>query len=209
MTTTYTLTYFDVRGRAEPIRLLLAYAGVPFEDRGLSGDAWAKERSDAPLGQLPYLTEHHDGEARAIPQTMAIVRHLARQHGLDGKDEGERLAVDVAAETANDARAAHSTLRFSPAWTDDATKAKFAAETLPTHLARLDKLLGDLEWFGSRWASGASAPTYADLVAFDTLDRLVASWPTLLEGWPRLAAFQARVQALPQLAKYLSTRRPG
>ena len=30
---TYTLTYFNVRGRAEAARLILHYAQVPFEDR--------------------------------------------------------------------------------------------------------------------------------------------------------------------------------
>ena len=30
---TYTLTYFNVRGRAEVARLILHYAQVPFEDR--------------------------------------------------------------------------------------------------------------------------------------------------------------------------------
>ena len=206
MTTTYTLTYFDVRGRAEPIRLLLAYAGIPFEDRGLSGDEWAKEKAASPLGQAPYLTEQRDGETRVIPQTMAIVRHLARAHGLDGKDEAERLGADVAAETANDARAAHSAFRFSPLWTDEDSRARFAAETLPAHLARLDKLLGDGAWFAAR---GAGAPTYADVVAFDVLERLLATWSTILEAWPRLAAFHTRVLALPQLGKYLATRRPA
>lgn len=203
MTTTTTLTYFDVRGRAEPIRLLLSYAGVPFEDRGISSGTWPQEKAAAPLGQLPYLTERRDGAAQAIPQTMAILRHLARAHGLDGKDEGERLAADVAVETAVDARTAHSELRYSPAWSDETAKAKFAAEVLPVHFARLDKLLGDRTWFAS------ASPTYADIVLFDTLDRLLGSWPAVLEGWPRLVAFQARVRALPQLAKYLASRRPA
>ena len=203
MTTTYTLTYFDVRGRGEPIRLLLSYAGVPFEDRGISADVWPTEKAAAPLGQLPYLTAHHDGTAQEIPQTMAILRHLAREHGLDGKNEGERLAADVAVETAVDARVAHSQLRYSPAWSDEDAKAKFAAEVLPAHLARLDKLLGERAWYAS------ASPTYADIVLFDTLDRLVGSWPAILDGWPRLAAFQARVQALPQLANYLASRRPA
>ncbi len=199
--TSYTLTYFDSRGRAEPIRLLLAYAGLPFEDRGLSHDAWAKHKAEAPLGQLPYLTERNEGETRDIPQAMAILRHLAREHGLDGMTESERLAGDVACETSLDLRAAQSSLRFSPAWQDEGAKAKFVAETVPPHLARIEKLLGARTWIA------ASTPTYADLFVFDTLDRLVVVWPKVLDGTPKLAAFYERVRALPQLAKYLASRR--
>jgi glutathione S-transferase len=198
---TLTLTYFDARGRAEPIRLLLAYAGVAFEDRGLSFPQWQEHKAATPLGQLPYLTEERDGRAVTIPQSMAIVRHLAREHGLDGKTEPERVAADVAAETAVDLRGALTRLRFSPAWQDEAQKAQFAAETAPMHLARLDTLLGDRTWFA------AAAPTYADLVILDTLDGLLLHWPTILAAHPRLAAFRERALGLPQLAKYLATRR--
>ena len=201
--TKISLTYFDVRGRAEPIRLVLAFAGVPFEDRGLTGEAFAKERGDAPLGQLPYVVEDDGSGKRVIPQSMSIVRHFARVHGLDGKDEGERLAADVAAETANDLRGAHSTLRFSPAWNDEAAKAKFVAEVLPVHLGRLDKVLGERAFFA------AASPTYAEFVVVDTLDRVLAAWPSALDGFPRLAAFTTRVRALPELASYLATRRPA
>lgn len=203
MSTSYTLTYFDVRGRAEPIRLLLALAGVSFEDRGMTGEQWAGHKAESPLGQLPYLTERDGDSVQHVPQTMAIVRHLARVHGLDGKTEGERLAADVAAETALDLRVAHSQLRFSAAWNDEAAKAKFVAETVPVHLARIDKLLGEQTW------AAASTPTYADIVVFEALDRLVGAWPDVLAGWPRLGAFCQRVQALPQLKVYLASRRPA
>ncbi len=203
MTTTYTVTYFDARGRAEPIRLLLSYAGVPFEDRGMSPDEWAKAKADSPLGQLPFLTERRDGETRVIPESMAILRHLARVHGLEGKTEDERVAADVAAEASLDARNAHSALRFSPAWSDESAKAKFAVEVAPTYLARLDQLLANRTWYA------ASAPLWADIYVYDTLDRLVAHWPSILASWPRLAAFHARVAALPQLSRYLATRRPA
>ena len=203
MTTTYTLTYFDVRGRAEPIRLLLNLAAVPFEDVGLTYDQWGAHRATAPQGQLPYLTESVDGVATEIPQTMAIVRHLARVHGLDGRDERERLRADVAAETALDLRVPHAQLRFSPAWNDDAARAKFAAEVVPTHLARLDRRLGDAPWFASE------APTYADVVVFDVLNRLLVTWPEILAAHPRLAAFADRLRALPKLAGYLAHRRPA
>lgn len=202
MTTSYTLTYFDARGRAEPIRLLFALAGVPFEDRGI-GPTWPEEKAKTPLGQLPYLVARTGDDSLAIPQSMAIMRHLARVHGFYGKTEQECLAADIAADTVNDLRTAFAMLRYSPAWADDAAKAKFASESAPAHLARLDKLLGDKTFFA------ASTPLFVDVLAFDALDGLVFHWPEMLAGWPRLAAFVGRVRELPQLQSYLGSRRPA
>jgi hypothetical protein len=42
----YTLHYFDVRGRAEPIRLLFHYTGTPFNDVRIPKQEWrAKKQS--------------------------------------------------------------------------------------------------------------------------------------------------------------------
>ena len=38
----YKLTYFNVRARAEPIRLMLAAACVKYEDVRINGDDWQK-----------------------------------------------------------------------------------------------------------------------------------------------------------------------
>lgn len=199
--TQYTLTYFDMRGRAEVIRLFLAYAGVAYDDRGVAPENWPAMKPASPLGQIPFLTEKRPDGSRDIPQTMAILRHLARVHGLDGKNEDEKVAADVALETALDLRNALNQLRFSPLFQDEGAKAKFAKETAPVHFVRLEKLIGDREWFAG------NAPTFADFYVFDTLERLTAIWLDILGGAPKLAAFQRRIAALPQLADYLRTRR--
>lgn len=40
----YKLTYFDVRGRAEIIRLIFAQAGVEYEDIRIGQDEWREHR---------------------------------------------------------------------------------------------------------------------------------------------------------------------
>ena len=41
-TTKIKLTYFNLRGRAEPSRLILAYAGVDFDDCRVTSEEWQK-----------------------------------------------------------------------------------------------------------------------------------------------------------------------
>jgi glutathione S-transferase len=198
----YTLYYFDIRGRAEPIRLLLHHAGIAFEDRGLAGDVWrAEHKAGSPLGQMPFLVENDTG--RRIPQNLAILRHLARRHELAGRTADEMLAADVAADTVGDLRAEISKVRFSPAWKDPEARAKLGTDTAPTHLARLAKLLGERAFFA------ADAPTWADLFVFDVLESIEAGWPDALAAQPTLGAFVARVRALPTLQAYLGSRRPS
>ncbi len=49
------LWYFPVRGRAEPIRMLLKLCGVPFEDVKVDFEDWPTMKEETPFGQLPVL----------------------------------------------------------------------------------------------------------------------------------------------------------
>ena len=69
------LTYFNLRARAEPARLVLAYAGAKYDDVRLPAPwdnpkPWAALKPTTPYGQCPLL--EWDGEV--IAQSMAITR---------------------------------------------------------------------------------------------------------------------------------------
>merc|ERR1711976_792010 len=54
------LTYFNLRARGEPCRLLLAYGGIKYEDNRIAPpwdptSTWAGLKPTTPFGQLPVL----------------------------------------------------------------------------------------------------------------------------------------------------------
>jgi len=67
------LTYFDIEGAAEPVRLAFIFAGIPFEDDRVSFSQWADLKSKTPYGQLPVLSID-DGEMKT--QSGAMIRYV-------------------------------------------------------------------------------------------------------------------------------------
>ena len=111
---TYKLHYFNIRGRAEVARLIMAHANVEYEDyrfefndfatikaskkhlgylERLSWFSKEKECSspDYPLGQVPVL----EVDGKMLAQSRAINRFLAKKYGLAGKDAMEQAKVDM------------------------------------------------------------------------------------------------------------------
>ncbi|MCX5744527.1 MAG: glutathione S-transferase family protein, partial [Proteobacteria bacterium] len=99
---TLQLTYFDSPGRAEPIRVALFIAKIPFEDRRLKFPEFGalREQGAFPLGSVPALAV----DGRTLVQTSAILRYVARlgQTDLYPADPLAGLIVDSALDTFND-----------------------------------------------------------------------------------------------------------
>lgn len=99
---TLKLTYFDAPGRAEPIRVALSIAKLPFEDHRIKFPEFAelRERGALPLGAVPVL----EVDGRPIVQTGAILRYVARVGNTDlyPTDPFAGLVVDSALDTFND-----------------------------------------------------------------------------------------------------------
>ena len=84
------LTYFDIGGRAESIRLAFCYGGIEFEDYRVPREEWPKAKPSAPWGTIPFL----DVSEGRIGQSAAILRYVGRKAGLYPKDDFDAARVD-------------------------------------------------------------------------------------------------------------------
>merc|ERR1719264_757984 len=92
------VTYFNIEGLGEPIRLLLRINGIQFEDIRVSGEEWEALRPTTPNGQLPLYEEN----GRVMAQCGAIMRYLGNKHGNYPKDAQTQYAIDEIIELVND-----------------------------------------------------------------------------------------------------------
>merc|ERR1712062_327178 len=103
------LTYFNLMGRAETTRLILAQAGVAFEDKRIEPAEWPALKASLPMGQLPIL----EVDGKTIGQSMTIARFCGRRFGLAGKDELEGALADQAVDQVADFLAEGEALEVS------------------------------------------------------------------------------------------------
>jgi len=68
---TYKLTYFDIQGAAEKVRLAFVLSGVAFEDERVNFAQWGDMKATTKFGQLPLLSI--DG-GEPIAQSGAMLR---------------------------------------------------------------------------------------------------------------------------------------
>src|SRR5689334_7697562 len=97
------LIYFPARGRGEVIRLLLAEAGVSYEEENFNGpEEFAKLKAS---GRLPFLAVPvWEEDGLRLAQSGAIAAHVARTHGLYGKSARDQALIDQALGALDDVR---------------------------------------------------------------------------------------------------------
>jgi glutathione S-transferase len=192
------LTYFDMRGRAEAIRVLLHATRTEFEDRRIvSSDEWVSLKPTLPFASLPI----YESQATRIPESHAILRYLGRRLTCATQNELEVAQLDVAQEAI--AESQEDLWRFN--WTENYYDRleSYAEATLRPRLAHLEHWLnrdrpGGREWFGSVFS-------HVDCIAFCYLDEVDAFFPTILAGFVGLADLRCRVASLPAVSEYLQS----
>jgi prostaglandin-H2 D-isomerase / glutathione transferase len=199
------LTYFDAPGRAEPIRVALHIAGLPFTDRRLKYPEFAerKAKDELPLGSVPVLSI--DGVN--VVQTSAILRYVARAGRTDLYPDEPRVALDVDSvlDSFNDTLS--NALVPSMFERDLAKKLEMRAALVAGPMARVyayaEKVV---ERSGGPFVAGRQM-TIADLVIAQqilqiragSLDGITAAH---VEAYPRLSSLADAYLADPRIVAY-------
>ncbi|KAG2497343.1 hypothetical protein HYH03_004504 [Edaphochlamys debaryana] len=220
------LQYYPVRGRAEPIRLVLSYVGRTWFEtpaasiRQIEG-VMHREFDGYPFRQLPrFIDEGHEGGPPHgevdLVQSQAIMRHLGRRHGLYGSDLVEAGRIDMILDAVVELRAKIKTVVIDQRLDPGAVAAYAGSVMAPAEelkssammgpgLASLEHILASALYSGAGWAVGPSA-SIADFALFNLTDLHLDHWSDLVRSrFPALAQHHGRVAALEGVAQYLAS----
>ena len=213
------LTYFDVRGRAESVRMVLETAGIPYVDERVGLTEWAERKASLKAdgcnarGQLPQLAwaAAADGSRHVLTQSMAILRYVAALGGMYGSDSApeERARIDEVLELAQELLLETGKI----AWDHAPDAVDTARPKIATHLADLEACLGPrVRSTPAGPRVGADALSVADVHLAFALETSAALYESEMRVVaPRLHAyFRDLVHSTPALVAYVkSGRRAG
>ncbi|KAF7271038.1 glutathione S-transferase-like [Rhynchophorus ferrugineus] len=199
MASSYKVTYFDIMGLGEPIRVLLSYGGLDFEDFRVQRESWPSLKPSMPMGQMPTL----EYNGKIAHQSMAICRFLAKQVKLVGKDDWEDLEIDAMVDTVNDFRQKIAKYHYE---SNEQLKEEYGKilfnEIIPFYLEKLDSQAKTNNGYlvGGRL-------TWADLVFLGLLDYMeFMAKKDLLCKSPNLQRVKENVLSVPNIKKYIEKR---
>ena len=199
--------YWQIRGLAEPIRLLLVYLGVDFEDKhyvqgeapDFDGSQWknAIESLGMHFPNLPHLI---DGDFK-ISETVAIIEYLALKYNpeLLGETLREKGEVKQLGGVILDIKNYMSHSCYMPRF--DELKSQVVGD-VKFELGKVASYLGEKQFL-----NGAKV-TWPDFFLLETLDMIEALAPgSLNEVSQILVNYRSRVASLPNIQEYISKPR--
>ncbi|RZC34737.1 GST N domain containing protein [Asbolus verrucosus] len=199
MVPSYKLTYFATAGYAEPIRYLLSYGNIEFEDFRFKREEWPQLKEKMPFGHVPVL--EHNGKKGC--QSVAIARYVAKQVGLMGNDDWEDLEIDAIVDSIKENSTKLLPIRFE---TDEekrkALRETAVKETLPYSLKPLEAFAQKNNGY-----LAVGRLTWADLYFVslsEGINRLAGF--DIMKDYPNLHALINKVLEIPSIRKWIETR---
>ncbi|KAE9550311.1 hypothetical protein FO519_006471 [Halicephalobus sp. NKZ332] len=198
----FKLTFFDARGNAEMSRMILAFSGIPFEDRRVSFDEFKQMKKECHFAQLPML----EWNGKVIYESSSIARMLAKMNNLAGTTIFEQAQADSLIDILKEFTTAISEyLKFLLGLRSGDEEIFYNEILVPAVL----KYFPSLEKTASESFSGFllnSGVTYADFELTNTIETICNFHPSLMSNYPNLLNIANHVHNLPQLQSYFKNR---
>nr|XP_002195892.1 glutathione S-transferase isoform X1 [Taeniopygia guttata] len=200
------LHYINGRGRMEPIRWLLAAAGVEFEESYLEKkEDLTKLQKDGSLlfQQVPMV----EIDGMKLVQTRAIANYIATKYNLYGKDVKERALIDMYVEGMFDLNELLLKNRYLPADQKEQHFANMMDKATNRYFPVFEKVLKD---HGKDFLVGNQL-SRADVQLLEIILMAEEYQPDVLAKFPLLQSFKARISNIPTIKKFLqpgSQRKP-
>uniref|UniRef100_A0A8C5PH82 Glutathione S-transferase n=1 Tax=Leptobrachium leishanense TaxID=445787 RepID=A0A8C5PH82_9ANUR len=193
----YKIIYFDVRGRCEGMRILLADQGAEWNEEVLTFDQWLKgdQKAKAVFGQLPGF---QDGDC-VLYQSNAIMRYLARKHGVYGKDLVTQSRVDMMNDGVEDLRVKYLRMVYQ---NYEEGKEPYI-QSLPAELKHFERALRENN-NGQSFIVGNEI-SFADYNLVDLLHNHLVLAPECLKEFSLLSAYVERISSRPKIKAFLSS----
>lgn len=198
-----TIGYWNIRGLAEPIRLMLEYAGVDYEDKRYccqmeppyDRSAWVdvKPKMGLDFPNLPYLI---DGDVK-VTESWAVMKYIARKHDMLPA-EGEEHLGDMLQGVVGDFRKSFSAMCY----TDFKGQCdEYFGKILPGKLDLFEAFLAKHEWIAG------SKLTYVDFALCEILNVMQLANTTALDGHKRVKAYVNKFEKLTNVKAYRESKR--
>lgn len=194
------ITYFDFKGRAEPIRLALVVGGIEFEDTRLTAEEFQAIKPSLPYGQLPVMEV--DGEV--IAQGLGLLTYAGKLSGLLPEDPIKGLRVHEILGACEDFITFLRPIFFEQ---DEAKRQEMrkalAEDTLPRWFGQIEKRITG---WGTQYAA-ADELTIADLSLYVQLgiikDGVLVGVPTdIMNPFPKICEIMEKVGDHPKVKEW-------
>jgi len=195
----YKLTYFAMKGLAEPIRMIFAVAGVKYDDVRIQREDWPQHKEKFEYGQLPVL-EVGD---KKLAQSNAITRFLAKKFNLAGSDDWEAAKIDELADVLVDFRSEwRKFFMEKDAEKKEEMKKGLLETTVPKYLGKVDAIQKEN---GGNYLVGQKL-TWIDIQYAHFLEMFEATTGGEIINYPNLKKMQTTVFETPEIKEWIGKR---
>lgn len=223
---TLKLTYFDIQGVAEKVRLALVLQEIPFEDERIGFAQWGELKATTKFGQLPQLTmTQENGTTQTIAQSDAMLRYVARLKSktLYPEEPKKLLLLEEVLGVCGDLAKAWNPALYAGMRPEvygypeghqkteegkkltEKLRTEFVTNKLPSFLGYFSDYLGEGKFLCGEEVTIADLSLLPALARFSSgdLDFVAA---TSMDGFPKIAAWMERMRALPKIKAWYAPK---